>query len=180
MIAEATRWRPTPDSAQIARRLIPAPCKRMIVGSLEGFASPIGSDDTDRNALKKSVDELSFLVYIFGGFTGIGWDSSRSHKCDNFRDSFLFSVTNPRNTETKCFPLENSSYAIYCNPSHVSTFGDYDLYVADCCNENTSSYTSLGAAYQNDTGLSGAPIEVGLFIEIETADNFGFRFKYSK
>jgi hypothetical protein len=30
-----------------------------------------------------------------------------------------------------------------------------DIYVADGCNNNTSSYTNLGGSYANDIGIAG-------------------------
>jgi hypothetical protein len=105
---------------------------------------------------------LTTKDFIFGGFTPISWASSGSSKADNSQQSFLFSVKDCRNSAPRCFPLVNSSYAIYCNSSYGPTFGgNPDLYVADACNENISSYTILGYGYRNDTGMSPNQVFTG-------------------
>jgi fructose-specific component phosphotransferase system IIB-like protein len=44
----------------------------------------------------------------------------------------------------------------------VPIFGSsHDFYVAVGCNENTKSYTNLGNAYRNDTGLNGTKVFTG-------------------
>jgi hypothetical protein len=104
---------------------------------------------------------LTTAGYIFGGFTPIAWDSSGTYKADNTGKSFVFSLKNPRNTEPKIFPLSNASKTIYCYHPCGPTFGNCDIYVADNCNQNTSSYTSLGVAYTNDTGIAGNQVFTG-------------------
>jgi hypothetical protein len=55
----------------------------------------------------------------------------------------------------------NASYAIYSQSNYGPTFGGFDLYVADNCNTNTSSYTSLGTGYVNDTGITATAVFTG-------------------
>jgi hypothetical protein len=71
-------------------------------------------------------------------------------------------LKNPCNSEGKKFLVSNPSYAIHCDSSWGPHFGsNYDLAVKDCCNENTNSYTNLGAAYVNDTGIDGKHVFTG-------------------
>jgi hypothetical protein len=105
---------------------------------------------------------LTTKDFIFGGFTPIAWDSSNSYKTDNSNQSFLLSIKNARNTEPQSFPLVNSAKAIHCYFSHGPKFGyGYDIYVANGCNENSSSYTHLGNGYRNDTELNGKEVFTG-------------------
>jgi hypothetical protein len=99
---------------------------------------------------------------MFGGFTPISWDSSNSWKADNSEQSFVFTIKNALNSDARSFPLVNSSRAIYCYSGYGPTFGSgYAIYVADGCNENTSSYTNLGSGYRNDTGLNDTEVFTG-------------------
>jgi hypothetical protein len=105
---------------------------------------------------------LTTKGFIFGGFTPISWDSSNSWKADNSQQSFVFSIKNSRNSDPRSFPLVNSSGAILCYSSYGPTFGTgHDIYAANACNENTSSYTNLGSGYRNDTGLDGKEVLTG-------------------
>jgi hypothetical protein len=100
--------------------------------------------------------------FIFGGFTPIAWDSSASYKADTTGQSFLFSVNNPHNHDFGPIGLQSQQYAIYCDSSYGPTFGDgHDLHIANDCNGNTSSYTSLGNAYVNDTNMYGTLVFTG-------------------
>jgi hypothetical protein len=105
---------------------------------------------------------LTTKGFIFGGFTPIVWDSSNQYKQDNSQQSFLFSVKHPHNSESKSFPLVNSTHTIYCGSSYGPVFGGgNDIHVVDRCNENTKSYTNLGTSYRNDTGLNGTEVFTG-------------------
>jgi hypothetical protein len=90
--------------------------------------------------------------FILGGFTPIAWDSSNQYKPDSSGRSFLFSVKNPHDHNFGRIGLNNPQYAIYCNSSYGPTFGNgLDIYAADYCNANTSSYTRVGIGYANST-----------------------------
>jgi hypothetical protein len=66
------------------------------------------------------------------------------------------------NIQPRTFKLSNGSNAIYCNSTYGPTFGNgHNIYVADKCNENTRSYTNLGYAYVNDTGIIGTAVFTG-------------------
>jgi hypothetical protein len=100
---------------------------------------------------------------IFGGFTPLSWDSTtNNYKSDSSQSGFLFNLKNPRNSAPQRFRLSSGSNAIYCNASYGPTFGSgHDIYVSNGCNANTSSYTSFGNAYVNDTGIQGNQVLAG-------------------
>jgi hypothetical protein len=105
---------------------------------------------------------LTTAGYIFGGFTPIAWDSSTAFKADTTGKSFVFSLKNPRNTEPKIFPLANASRAIFGCPSYGPTFGNgCEIYIANNCDQNTTSSTKLGVDYRNDTGIAGDQVLTG-------------------
>jgi hypothetical protein len=129
-------------------------------GSRDGFKGSTFHSKCDGQSNTVTVI-LTTKDFIFGGFTPIPWDSSNSSnswKTDNSQQSFIFSVKDSRNSEPKCFPLVNSSLAIYCGSSYGPTFGGgHDIYVADGCNQNSSN-TNLGHTYRNDTGLQNTEV----------------------
>lgn len=86
---------------------------------------------------------------VFGGYSAMSWDSSGNYKQDDAKQSFLFSLKNPRNEQPKKFPLKNSAYSIYGNSGNGPTFGaGHDIYCQDNSNTNTSSYTyNFGHSY---------------------------------
>jgi hypothetical protein len=90
---------------------------------------------------------------IFGGFTPVEWESNSCGKADDSQKSFLFTLKNPHNIPARRFALkaEMKHRAIECD----SEWGPWfcGMRVSDNCNANTESYTSLGIAYTNDTGL---------------------------
>jgi hypothetical protein len=102
---------------------------------------------------------LTTAGYIFGGFTPIAWDSSGTYKADSTRKSFVFSLKNPRNSERAVFPVSNASLAIYCHSPYGPTFGNgHDIHIAPNCDQNARSYTNLGVAYRNDTGIASTQV----------------------
>jgi hypothetical protein len=114
--------------------------------------------DGHRNTLTVILDTEG---NIFGGFTRAKWGSSGAYKADRRLKSFLFTLRNPHNIPAKKFALkaETTFHAIQCSSGHGPDFGHgSDLFVHDRCDANTSSYTNLGFAYTNDTGLDGKKI----------------------
>jgi hypothetical protein len=100
--------------------------------------------------------------FIFGGFTPIAWDSTSGYKADTSGRSFLFSVKNPHNRDFGRIGLKDPRYAIYCSSSTGPMFGNgYDIYVANGCNANTSSYTHLGCGYVNNTSINEYQVFTG-------------------
>jgi hypothetical protein len=128
-------------------------------GTRDGFGTSNFHSKCDQHANTLTII-LTTAGYIFGGFTPIAWDSSKSTKTDT--RSFLFSLKNPRNMEPKIFPRSSSSYSIYGDPTYGPTFGSgHGLYIANNCDQNTSSYTVLGSGYTNDTGIAGNQVFAG-------------------
>jgi hypothetical protein len=149
--------------------IIPPPLKQfsghkwrlLYRGSRDGFTSSNFHSKYDGQSPTVTII-LTTKNFIFGGFTPIAWDSSGSYKADSSQQSFLFSIKDSRNSAPRSFPLANSSKAIYCHSLYGPTFGSgHDLLVYDGCSENTTSYTSLGSAYRNDTGLNGNQVFTG-------------------
>jgi hypothetical protein len=103
---------------------------------------------------------------VFGGFTPLAWESRTINclKCDDSLKSFLFTLKNPRNTPARKFALkaERKEDAIFCGSWYGPAFGNGDgITVRDNCNANTDSWTDLGVAYTNDTGLDGEVVFTG-------------------
>jgi hypothetical protein len=106
--------------------------------------------------------------FVFGGFTPLKWDSTSRDseweckcKSDDSLRSFLFTLKNPRNIPARKFALEaeEKEKAIRCDSGWGPYFGG--MAVSDNCNANTDSYTQLGIAYTNDTGLDGETVFTG-------------------
>jgi hypothetical protein len=108
---------------------------------------------------------------VFGGFTPVKWESPKwngklgkednRRKADYSLRSFLFTLQNPHNIPARRFALkaEEKWRAIWCISDGGPYFGH--LAVSDTCNANTSSWTSLGTVYTNDTGLDGITVFTG-------------------
>jgi hypothetical protein len=92
---------------------------------------------------------------IFGGFTPVGWESSRAifggNKADPSVNGFLFRLKNPHNFPARKFALKaKEKYrAIWCDSGHGPHFFG-------------SAYANdSGSAYANDTGLDGTTVLTG-------------------
>jgi hypothetical protein len=94
----------------------------------------------------------------------VEWDSSNRWKADDSQKSFLFTLKNPHNIPARRFTLkaERKHLAICSYPGCGPFFAD-DIVVSDNCNANTSSYTSLGRFYTNDTGLDQFVVFTGSY-----------------
>ena len=80
----------------------------------------------------------------FGGYTSISWEKSKGHySTDGI--NFLFSLDT-----SKFYKNTTGNYHTYHHESYGPTFGGgHDLYIADGCMNNTSSYSS-----KNDYGMT--------------------------
>jgi hypothetical protein len=101
---------------------------------------------------------------IFGGFTPVEWESRASYwnKADDSQKSFLFTLKNPHNIPARRFALnaEKKHRAIWCNSQYGPWFHS-GIGVSDNCNTNTTSFTSLGITYTNDTALDDTIVFTG-------------------
>jgi hypothetical protein len=131
-------------------------------GTRDGFGGSNFHSKCDQQS-NTLVIILTTQGYIFGGFSPVVWESSTGiHKADTSGKSFLFSLKNPRNSEPKIFPISNQTCSIYCNSSYGPCFGyANDICIADNCNQNTSSSTSVGVNYKNDTGIANNQVFAG-------------------
>jgi len=88
--------------------------------------------------------------YVFGGFSPISW-CSRDAYVDAQGKSWLFSLKNPSSTRAKIPNVAgsgNGASSILDKPNYGPTFGGgHDLYLADQCNANSSSYSNLSHDY---------------------------------
>jgi hypothetical protein len=104
---------------------------------------------------------------IFGGFTPVEWESGGwQAKADDSLKSFVFTLKNPHDIPARRFALkaEKRHRAIYCDSERGPCFGNWcDIAVSDNCNRNTTSQTSLGGTYTNDTGLDEGVVFTGSF-----------------
>jgi hypothetical protein len=133
-------------------------------GSRDGF----GAQDFHRRCDGRA-NTLTLILdtggNVFGGFTPLEWESPPNNKwkCDDRLTSFLITLKNPHNIAARKFALkaEWKQSAIDCDSSCGPLFGSPDIAVSGNCNANTDSYTSLGFAYTNDTGLDGKVVFTG-------------------
>ncbi|KAJ5070877.1 kelch-like protein [Anaeramoeba ignava] len=93
--------------------------------------------------------------FIFGGFTQIGWISSKNdHSFDE--NAFLFSLKNPRNDPPQKFPInlksEAKKYAVFYGPEMGPFFGNWDLCFIDRNLENGHSW-NFGYSYILPKGI---------------------------
>jgi hypothetical protein len=92
---------------------------------------------------------------IFGGFTPVVWDDNSWEQSDPSRESFLFTLKNPRNVPPRRFALSSTTEvpAIYCRSDWGPSFND--IGVKGNCDRNTDSYTSFfGSHYTADSVLN--------------------------
>jgi hypothetical protein len=99
---------------------------------------------------------------LFGGFTPLRWSSGRIEWGGSLK-SFIFTLKNPHNIPARkfAFRAERKLHALRPSSSRGPAFGFGDMYVLDNCNANTHSFTLLGGAYTNDTGLDGEKVLTG-------------------
>jgi hypothetical protein len=133
-------------------------------GSCDGFKAQEfhGRCDGHANTLTVIVDTKG---NILGGFTLVEWgswewnrqygDKNNCLKADNSQKSFVFTLKNPHNMPAMRFALndEEKWRAIHCDSEWFPDFND--IVIGDDCSANTSSFTLLGSAYTNETGLDG-------------------------
>jgi hypothetical protein len=99
---------------------------------------------------------------IFGGYTPIAWSSRGTYVSDPSLTSFIFTIKNPRNLHPQIFKQKQADKAIAdysdCGPVFA---GNCDLVVSDQCQVESSSWSNLGGAYANDTGVPGNEVLTG-------------------
>jgi hypothetical protein len=141
-------------------------------GSRDGFRSSVfhGRCDGHANTLTVILDTKG---NIFGGFTPVEWESrmwnrkkgdeTNCWKADASQKSFLFTLRNPHNVAARKLTLraDGGDAAIQCNYGWGPHF--WDIAISNKCNLGLNSWTFLGNAYTNDTGLHGKTFFTGLF-----------------
>jgi hypothetical protein len=130
-------------------------------GSDDGFGASTFHNKCDGIGNTVTVI-LTTTGCIFGGFTPVAWESPDDYKSDSTSQSFLFRIKDSRNSAPRKFALSNPSQAINYQASYGARFGSgANIAVADCCNQNTNSYTNLGNSYVNDTEIDGRQVFTG-------------------
>jgi hypothetical protein len=100
----------------------------------------------------------------------VKWESSKKRwfgedesffKADASLRSFLFTLKNPHSVPARRFALkaEKKHEAIWCDSKWAAHICDIGVW--DNCNATTSSWTSLGSSYTNDTELDGKTVFTG-------------------
>jgi hypothetical protein len=130
-------------------------------GSRDGFRSTDFHSRCDGHAntvtLISSTNDC-----IFGGYAAVAWNSQAAHVPDPTLKSFLFTIKNPHNLPPRIFKQRKQAYTIYPRDTYGPTFGDgHDIHVSDECHSSTGSYTRLGSAYTNDSGISESQVFTG-------------------
>ena len=114
--------------------------KLLVRGTRDGFEAATFHKKCDNKKNTLVLVKTDFGKRC-GGFTEIVWDSSNNYKQQN--NSFLFSIDH----KTK-FPLKMQQYSIYSHQSYLPCFGGgLDLYLANQCNINNTSYSNFGHSY---------------------------------
>ena len=81
--------------------------------------------------------------FVFGGFTSQTWTNKATiHKTDE--QAFLFSLKNATKKAER-IPKKPGQNAIKCDPATGANF--CELFISDCSDSNTKSYTSIGSTY---------------------------------
>ena len=96
----------------------------------------------------------------FGGYSTQNWClSTQGGNYARAPDSFIFNLSNKKKFDLISQVDGNSKYAVYRNNSYGPTFGAHDLYLANSCKSNSSSYVNKNSssAYntENNNNLFG-------------------------
>jgi hypothetical protein len=101
---------------------------------------------------------------IFGGYTPLAWSSRHDLAPDPSLKSFVFTLKNPHNLAPRIFKQKHAANAILDDSAYGPTFDSgADLYVCDQCQISNSSYSALGAAYVNDSGIDTRQVLTGSY-----------------
>ena len=77
-----------------------------------------------------------------GGYTHYPWESSGGYVNDGDKKAFLFSL----DRKEKYVPADGNNL-IYRGSDRGPSFGGWDLYLADSCNNNSSSFANFPYSY---------------------------------
>jgi len=95
--------------------------------------------------------------HMFGGYSGLPWDSISGYKGSH--TSFLFTLTNPHGIPaTKYVSKTNDNNSIFCHSTYGPTFGSgHDIYICNNSNSTTNNCSSyFPGSYQDSTGRGQA------------------------
>ena len=118
--------------------------KLLYRGTVDGFSSEDFHNRCDNISRTLTIIK-SANSNIFGGYTGLTWDSTTSHKSDS--NTFLFSLVNIDKAPIR-MNYNRKGDCIYCSPLYGPSFGEgSDLRVSTDSNVNQNSYANLGYSY---------------------------------
>jgi hypothetical protein len=112
---------------------------------------------------------------IFGGYSPLAWQSTGGYQQDASKQTFLFSLKNPRDCIATRFDItSDGSYAIYCSADRLAFGSGHAIHVCDNCNTNKSNYTNVGNTFENKTGIDGKAVLDGEnYFTVEEIEVFG-------
>jgi len=118
-------------------------------GSRDGFAASTFHKRCNGRGPNISIIK-STNNHVFGGYSQQSWHSNGNYTRDD--NAWLYSLRNTKGDPKVLKIVKNQQNAIYGNSGYGPTYGgNHDLYIANNCNSNTSSYTNLGNAYNGET-----------------------------
>jgi hypothetical protein len=121
-------------------------------GSRDGFQAKTFHSSCNNKGPTLTIVQCT-KGYVFGGYARVPWTSSGSYRSDP--NAFLFTLSNPSNLAPTKFARTGSGNELYDETSYGPTFGSgHDLYIADQCNSNTTSRSTLGYSFSNSSGSS--------------------------
>lgn len=102
----------------------------------------------------------------------MAWNSNGTYYTDSTYKSFTFSIPNNH----KLVPEASSTNHQQCNSSYGPTFGDgHDIYIADSCHQNFTSYSNINYRYKNGNYTNGSADSWKLFTGSQ--QNYNFKVK---
>ena len=111
----------------------------------DGFDAKDFHSRCDGHSPTLTIIKAQETGYIFGGVTETAWESMDAFKNDP--NAFIFSLTNKDSQPCK-MKTNKAACSIRCLSTYGPTFGEgRDIYVANCSNKKTSSYSNLGHTY---------------------------------
>ncbi len=85
---------------------------------------------------------------IFGGFTPLNWDISGDHKCDNYNQTFIFSLDLLKKFDL----IKKEKSAIYCGKKYGPYFGGRDFSIESNMKKG-ETYSNTGTNFISNNNL---------------------------
>ncbi|RIA99466.1 hypothetical protein C1645_811502 [Glomus cerebriforme] len=138
-------WIDKKDNLKYNSRNNPYNFNLLYRASRDGMDANVFHNKCDNKGATIVIIKFKGTDQIVGGYNPLEWDSSGLYK--NANDSFIFSITNIKDTSTAVIGrVKRATSAIYCYNNHGPAFGyGHDLYYNNrnrewYCNSNYSYY----------------------------------------